>query len=152
MNFSSPRKGYIASDHCGFCDLKETIDHCFLNCSRSKRVWASFAPTLSAVIGFTFVVNIVSVFFFGLALGSGKRFCIARFLIKSISFSIWVFRNRSTFHNGRDNAAAIIKFALHSIKGRVKLDFTRLSREQFRARWVSPAFCEIQSDNLVFLF
>ena len=144
--------GYIASDRCAFCNLKETIDHCFLNCARAKRVWAHFTPTLSAITGSAFLVSLVSVFFFSLTLGSAKHFSIARFLIKSVCFSIWFFRNKSTFHNGRDEADAIIKFALHSIKGRVKLDFTRLSREQFRARWASPAFCVIRADNVVFLF
>ena len=144
--------GYIASDRCGSCNRKETIDHCFLNCVRAKRVWTRFAPTLSAVIGSVFVTSLLSVFFFSLALGSAKKLCIARFLIKSVTLSIWVFRNKSTFHNGCDEAGAIIKFALHSIKGRVRLDFTRLSREQFQARWASPGFCEVRNNSVVFFF
>ena len=144
--------GYINSDRCAVCDLKETIDHCFLNCVRAKRVWARFTPTLSALIGSVFLVNLVSVFFFSLTLGSAKNFSIARFLIKSVCFSIWFFRNKATFHNGREDADAIVKFALHSIKGRVKLDFTRLPQERFRALWASPAFCEVRADSVVFFF
>ena len=42
--------GYIASDRCAKCNLKETIDHCFLNCVRVKRVWHRFSATLSALL------------------------------------------------------------------------------------------------------
>lgn len=56
--------GYIKSDKCAVCDRKETIDHCFLNCPCSKRVWAHFRPLLSALLGFNFLVSLLSIFFF----------------------------------------------------------------------------------------
>ena len=50
--------GYIDTDLCAYCGHKETIDHCFLNCKRAKRVWTAFVPTLSALLNFSFLVNI----------------------------------------------------------------------------------------------
>ena len=58
--------GYIPSDRCASCPRRETIDHCFLNCSRVKLVWAFFVPLLTALLTppSSFVPNCVSVFFF----------------------------------------------------------------------------------------
>ena len=73
-----------------------------------------------------------------------RKFRIASFVIKSVEYSVWTFHNKSTFYNGREEASALIKYALHSIKGRVKLDFHRFSREFF-VFGVSPVFvlCEM---------
>ena len=59
--------GYINSDRCAFCSRKETIDHCFLNCSRVKAVWSHFSPILSSLIGVTFLPNCLFVFFLSMA-------------------------------------------------------------------------------------
>lgn len=56
--------GYIASDRCAVCDRKESIDHCFLNCRRSRAVWEHFAPLLSKLIKASFPINILTIFFF----------------------------------------------------------------------------------------
>ena len=56
--------GYIATDRCAYCQRKETIDHCFLNCIRAKRVWSSFGPILSALLKVPFVANVKFVFFY----------------------------------------------------------------------------------------
>ena len=55
--------GYINSDCCASCSRKETIDHCFLNCSRVKAVWSQFSPLLSSLLGVTFLPNCISVSF-----------------------------------------------------------------------------------------
>ena len=60
--------------------------------------------------------------------------------------------DKSTFHNGREDASALVKYALLSIKGRVKLDFHCLPQEKFVRTWVDPGFCVIHSDFLVFCF
>ena len=143
--------GYIKSDKCAVCDKKETIDHCFLNCPRAKRVWAHFRPLLSTLLGFNFLVNLLSIFFFRFHC-TAKKDLIARFIIKYVVYSIWSFRNKSTFHNGREEASAIIKFALHSIKGRIKLDFHRLPREDFCRSWGDPSVCFIRGETLFFCF
>ena len=143
--------GYINSDRCATCNLKETIDHCFLNCRRVKRVWAHFRPMLSALLGLNFSVSLLTVFFFVFPCDP-KRGFIARFIIKTVCFSVWFFRNKSTFHNGREDASALVKFALHSIKGRVKADFHRLPRGRFDQTWVVPGFVHVQDDVVCFLF
>ena len=56
--------GYIATDRCAYCQREETIDHCFLNCPRGRRVWSVFGPTLSALLKVPFVANVKFVFFF----------------------------------------------------------------------------------------
>ena len=145
------RWGYIRSSQCAVCGRRETIDHCFLNCPRAKRVWAHFRPLLSAVTGSRFLVNLLTIFFFAFQCDP-KKSLIARFIIKNIVYSVWMFRNKSTFYNGREDASALIKYALHSIKGRVKLDFHRLPREKFVRTWVDPGFCIIRNNILVFCF
>ena len=145
------RWGYIRSSQCAVCGRRETIDHCFLNCPRAKRVWAHFRPLLSAVTGSRFLVNLLTIFFFAFQCDP-KKSLIARFIIKNIVYSVWMFRNKSTFYNGREDASALIKYALHSIKGRVKLDFHRLPRGKFVRTWVDPGFCIIRNDILVFCF
>ena len=143
--------GYIPSYKCAICNRRERTDHCLLNCPRVKRVWAHCRPVLSALLGFDFLVNVCTVFFFCFSCDA-KKFRIASFVIKSVTYAIWTFRNKSTFHNGREEASALIKYALHSIKGRVKLDFHRLSREKFLRAWGEPSFCFVRNDTLFFSF
>ena len=80
-----------------------------------------------------------------------RKFRIASFVIKSVEYSVWTFLNKSTFYNGREDASALIKYALHSIKGRVQLDFHRFSREQFLRVWGEPRFCFMRNDTFLFL-
>lgn len=94
--------GYIDSDKWAFCSRKETIDHCFLNCARMKSVWTHFSPVISSILGTRFLPSCTYVFFFRWTPASPKQNRIARFLIKIILYSIWKFRNKSTFHNGND--------------------------------------------------
>ena len=143
--------GYIRSDRCAVCSKKETIDHCFLHCPRVKRVWTHFRPLLSAVLSDRFLVNLLTIFFFCFHSDERRNF-IARFIIKNVAYSIWSFRNKSTFHDGREEASALIKYASHSIKGRVKLDFHRLPREKFLRTWALPGFCSVRNSLLVFHF
>ena len=91
--------GVTDSGSCASCPLRETTDHCFLNCIRVKRVWARFAPALTLVLGSPFVPNTFTVFFFLWPSASAKRARIARHLVKSILYGIWVFRNKATFYN-----------------------------------------------------
>ena len=115
--------GYIASDRCAKCNLKETIDHCFLNCVRVKRVWHRFSATLSALLSSKFVRNCVSVFFFNWQTTNQKNARIARYLVKSILYGIWKFRNKCTFYNGTERSDAIIRFIIQDVKARINIDF-----------------------------
>ena len=143
--------GYINSDRCATCGRKETIDHCFVNCCRVKRVWASFAPTLSNLLCLPFTVNILTVFFFRWEPRNPERDRIALFLIKSALYAIWKFRNKATFDNASDDSSAIIRYIQLDIKSRVKLDHLRLPAERFKATWVLSSLVSI-NDNGVLSF
>lgn len=144
--------GYIDSNRCAVCQRKETIDHCFLNCRRAKNVWAHFAASLSALVGGPFLASILTVFFFRWQSGDRRRDRIAIYLVKSILYAIWAFRNKATFYNGNESSRAIIKYALHDVHSRIRLDFARLPPARFQETWVTPAVCFVSADGLtVFL-
>lgn len=145
--------GYIDCDLCASCRRRETIDHCFLNCFRVKRVWDHFAPLLARLLGITFSVNLLFVFFFKWPPVPDKNARICRYIIKSILYGIWVFRNKATFHNGCEDHRAIIKYVSNDITKRVKLDSIRLSDLQFSRLWLVPGFCAIEDgDPNILLF
>ena len=144
--------GYIASDRCAVCSRKETIDHCFLNCKRSRAVWVHFAPLLSELIGAPFPSNVVTVFFFQWTSDDRKLNRIAFFLIKTVLYAIWRFRNKATFHNGTEDHKALVRYATQDFKSRIKLDYFRLSRQCFANIWCVPCVLSLRSDQLVFNF
>ena len=144
--------GYADSDRCALCARKETIDHCFLNCIRVKRVWIYFIPLLSSLIASPFSPNISTVFFFKFSSPSRKSFRISLFVIKTALYAIWKFRNKATFHNGSESSGAIIKYAKQNLKSRIKVDFFRLSRQKFLEVWAHDALLSINNDRLLFAF
>lgn len=144
--------GYIASDRCAVCNRKESIDHCFLNCVRSRSVWEHFAPLLSRLIGASFPINVLTVFFFRWTSDDRKSNRIAYFLIKTILHAIWRFRNKAVFHNGTETHRAVVKYVLQDFKGRIKLDYFRLSRERFLDIWGLPFIVSLRDDRLNFMF
>lgn len=56
--------GYVNSCQCASCQRVETIDHCFLNCTRGKPVWAYFTPLLSALLSSPLSINCAFIFFY----------------------------------------------------------------------------------------
>ena len=147
--------GYIASDKCASCPRRETIDHCFLNCPRVKLVWAFFVPLLSALLTppVPFVPNCVSVFFFRFPPCLSRNRAIIIYLIKTILYGIWKFRNKATFHNGNESDRAIIRYITQDIINRIKLDHYRLPVARFSSLWVHPEFClVVRNDRLAFPF
>lgn len=144
--------GYIDSDRCAVCNRKETIDHCFLNCPRARGVWAHFAPTLSRLIGASFPINVLTIFFFRWSSGDKRKNRVALFLIKTVLYAIWHFRNKAAFHNGHEDHRAIIRYALQDIKCRIKLDHFRLPRAAFEDHWVIPGVVSLENDVFVFDF
>lgn len=114
--------GYIASDQCAVCNRKETIDHCFLNCVRVKRVWSYFTPPLSSLLRSPFRPYVPSVFSFRWSSNHRKKNAIAVFLIKSILYAIWIFRNRATFHNGRTHIERSLD--MYSLMYRIESNLT----------------------------
>ena len=138
--------GYIASDKCASCPRRETIDHCFLNCSRVKLVWAFFVPLLSALLT-------PPVSFVRFPPCASKNRAIIVYLIKSILYGIWKFRNKATFHNGTESDRAIIRYIIQDVTNRVKLDHYRLPAAKFSSLWAHPDFClVVANDHLAFPF
>ena len=142
--------GYIPSVRCASCSRIETIDHCFINCRRVKPVWAHFVPLVSALLNSPFVPNCSSVFFFQFQC-LPRHLRILLFLIKTILYGIWKFRNKATFHNGKEDSKALIRYIKSNIKNRILIDKHRLSPLTFRDLWWHPAICSFREhDNLVF--
>ena len=110
----------------------ETIDHCFLNCPRTESVWLHFIPLLSALLSLPFVPNCASVFLYQFSCRQPKNLRLLLFVIKTILYGIWKFRNKATFHNGKENLRAIIRYINQDIKKRIFLDKHRLSPTVFR--------------------
>ena len=93
--------GYISSPRCASCSRIETIDHCFLNCPKAKSVWLHFTPLLSALLSCPFVPNCASVFFYQFPCYQSKNLRLLLFVIKTILYGIWKFRNKATFIMGK---------------------------------------------------
>ena len=145
--------GYIESSRCASCPRAETTDHCFLNCRRVRPVWLFFLPLLSSLLGFTFVPNCAFVFLYQFPFTRQKNSRLLLFFIKSILYGIWKFRNKATFHNGKEDSRAIIRYIRQDAKKRILLDKHRFSPNVFRDLWVHPAICSLREhDNLVFAF
>ena len=137
--------GYINSAFCASCPRRETIDHCFLHCPRVKRVWSRFSPVLDRVLGFRLTLNVPFVFFFIWPPLVTKRARIARHIIKTILYGVWVFRNKATFYNGTEDHRAIIRFVSGDLRSRIKLDHFRLSDSRFSSLWSLPGFCTVEN-------
>ena len=97
-------------------------NHCFLNCPRAKSVWLHFTPLLSALLSLPFVPNCASVFLYQFSCRQPKNLRLLLFVIKTILYGIWIFRNKATFHNGKENSRAIIRYINQDIKKRIFLD------------------------------
>lgn len=138
--------GYINSDRCASCPRKESIDHCFLNCVRVKAVWSHFSSVLSSLLGVTFSPNCLFVFFFQWPRVDAKKARLARFVIKTVLYGIWTFRNKSTFHNGNEDSRAIIRYIKTDIRKRISLDHFRLSHLNFVSAWES-SLCTISDSS-----
>lgn len=148
--------GYIPSDRCASCPRKETIDHCFLNCVRVKHVWAHFAPLLTKLVcpSASFLTNCLFVFFFRFPNPvDDKNRRLGIYVIKSILYGILKFRNKATFHNGKESSNAIIRYIRQDIRYRIIVDRSRFPRDKFVATWCNPSICMITGeDKLHFYF
>ena len=125
--------GVIGFGVCASCPRFETIAHCVLNRARVKRVLDYFSPLLSSFLGIQIDANIPSVLFFAWPSPCFKISRIACFLIKSILYGIWRFRNKATFYNYVMNCRAIFKLVICDVKCRIKFDFFPIVRESLHA-------------------
>ena len=80
----------------------ETISRatCFLKPNFGGISICNLSLNYKFVLGVSFTINLLFIFFFKWPPVSAKRSRVARYIIKSILYSIWVFRNKATFHNG----------------------------------------------------
>ena len=140
--------GYIATDACAHCHRKETIDHCFLNCKRARETWNFFLPTLSALLHVPFLANVKTVFFYLWPTAGDKNDTLARYVIKTILYGLWVFRNKATFHNGTETSRAIVRYISQDIRVRLKTDFSRVPLQTFSTRWGDPSLCKVVDSKL----
>ena len=90
--------GYqLKSDKCALCSQVETIEHCFLFCSRVRAVWNYFTTYLSRLSISPLSVNSSCLFFPFLSRASSPSFSLYCYLIATILFWIWQTRNLATF-------------------------------------------------------
>ena len=150
MHDSLKNWGVIGSGVCVCCPRLEAIARCFLNCARVKRVWDYFFRLLSYSLPcWAFSLTLISrLSFFAWPSPYFKISRIARFLIKSILYGIWCFRNKATFFNYVVNHRAIIKLVICDVKCRIKLDFFRLSESRFMDYWVCGNFCTVSNGTV----
>ena len=143
------RWGYINSDSCAVCARSETIAHCFLYCRRTRGVWRHFHHTLSALTVEDFVPNIRTVFFYAWSRTASQAHRLTRYVIQSILYGIWFFRNKATFHNGRETSPAIIRFIRQDMITRLEVDLYRLPQSQFEDLWCHPSFCDLDGNQVI---
>ena len=87
--------GYIDNPSRATCSQTESIDHCFRACPRVNAVWFFFLPLLSSLLSQPFPLCGASIFFFQLPFPNDKSRRLLLFLIKSILYGIWRFRNKA---------------------------------------------------------
>ena len=108
---------------------------------------------LSVLLSLPFIPNCAFVFLFQFPRPQQRNLRLLLFVIKSILYRIWKFRNKAVFHNGKESPRAIIRYIEHDIKKRILLDKHRLSPATFHDLWSHPALCLFrENDNLVFVF
>ena len=107
--------------------MKLLTMHCFLHCPRFKLVWFHFLPLLTSLLTSPFRPNCAFVFSYEFPTPHAKNLRLILYLIKSILYGVWKFRNKAVFHNGRENSTAIIKYITASVKGRILMDKHRFS-------------------------
>ena len=115
-------------------------------------MWRHFEPILNNVLGSAFSFNVLFIFFFRWPACSTKQARLTRYLVKSILNGIWVFRNKATFHNGREDHRAIIRYISSDIKRRIHLDFFCFTEARFNVEWVVPNFCAVENGLLKLAF
>ena len=89
--------GYLASGQCFSRPRRETIEHCFLHCSRIKRVWSFFNAFLSRFLKSAFIPNVLHVFFFMWEPINAKHHRILLFIVKTILYAVALSLHSTTY-------------------------------------------------------
>ena len=117
VRYSLKSWGYIDNDKCTVCDRVESIEHCFLECSRAARVWSHFSPLLSRLSGSPFTVCVSDIFF---PLSDPQPPSLRCYLIVTVLYWIWHTRNIATFRNSSLTSQAIVDLIVKDVKFRVR--------------------------------
>ena len=120
VRYSLKKWGYIDNGKCAICNKSETIEHCFLECSRVVSVWNFFSPLLSRLSSSPFFVSSKSVFFPFSETQSSPGNSPFSYLIATILYYIWFARNRATFHNSVLSSDKISKIILCDTQNRIR--------------------------------
>lgn len=111
--------GYINNDRCAICNRVETIEHCFLECTRVVTVWNFFAPTLSRFLNSPFSVSTLSVFYPFSDTQPSISPLLYYFFIGTVLYWSWYARNQATFRNSFLGSQNIIDLIVRDIKLRI---------------------------------
>lgn len=111
--------GYISNDKCAICNRVETIEHCFLECPRTVKVWDHFSPFLDRFLASPFILSCTSVFYPFSQAQSLTGVSLSNYLIATILFWIWNARNRTTFCNSVLNSERIVSLIENDIRCRI---------------------------------
>ena len=113
----------------------------------------TFYPSVVCILICAFCSKLRDSVLLWISVPATKNFRIALFLIKTILHTIWKFRIKATFDNGKENAKAIIRYIKQDIINRILIHQQRLSPNVFRNLWSHPALCFFrEQDNFVFNF
>lgn len=104
-------------------------------------------PSLSKIL-----FQMLNVFFFDWSKTFFKEHRVTQYVIQSILYDVWMFRNKATFHNGRENFSAIVKFICNDVITRLNVDFSRLLLSDFDNIWCHPALCELHERQIFLKF
>ena len=146
VRYSLKSWGYIDSDRCAMCSHVETMQHCFIDCPRVKKVWASFTPHLSRLLGSPFSLSFSSVLFPFSSKQSSPSLSLFRYLLATILFHVWHARNSATFRNRRLPSSAIIDIIIKDIQLRIRCD----PLDRVRYFWsIDSVLCTVGTDDKI---
>ena len=121
----------VTSDRCAVCNKCETIEHCFLKCSRVKKAWG-WVMRIVHKWSREFEINEKCVF---LSLFEGVRKDLVLFVVDCMLSVVWYLRNSATFRNSVCTYVDIVRKCKSELIFRLKVESSSLSDESFRKRW-----------------
>ena len=120
----------------------------FLNCKRARGVWSAFSPTLSALLATPFSVNVKTAFFHLWPSVGDRVDRLARFIIKTVLYSIWSFRNKTTFYNRTDMSGLLYGTSGTTLPCACELIICASLRIILRLCGTTPVFVKFLVPNL----
>ena len=136
----------IKTDKFAVCSSFETIEHCFLQCSRATRVRYYFAHYLCQFIDASFSVTECCIFYPLSDLPSSARSSLFCYLISTILYWVWHARNQATLRSSLFSSEQIIRLTTNDIRLRIRL----ATIEKVRSFWShNDVLCSVDDNNKV---